>query len=122
MVSNMGYLKQGLGEFDAAERFYLESLETRRRMLGNDHADTLVSELKLAKLYIERGEPAAGEPLLLHAVGVRRRDNGEAHPAPSTPPTTSRSSTGRSADRKTPSASPRRWRNAHRPNSPTATP
>ena len=47
-------LYENLGRWDDAESLYREVLEIRRRVLGEDHADTLESEQDLARI-LKRG-------------------------------------------------------------------
>jgi tetratricopeptide (TPR) repeat protein len=55
-------------------------LEIRRRVLGEEHANTLISMNNLAVLYGKEGKWAQDEPLLSGAVNVQRRVFGDEHP------------------------------------------
>jgi tetratricopeptide (TPR) repeat protein len=57
---------------DAAERF--------RRVLGDDHPDTIGAIYNYGALLRKQGKHAEAEPLLRLAVGRRRRIFGEDHP------------------------------------------
>ena len=47
----MGILLKSQGKYDEAMPYYVEALETQRRILGDEHPDTLVSINALIKLY-----------------------------------------------------------------------
>ena len=65
---------------DRAEPLLDERLEVSRRVLGEEHPDTLASMNNLAVLYLDQGKYAEAEPLLVKALEVGRRVLGEEHP------------------------------------------
>ena len=58
------------------------TLEVRRRVLGEEHPDTLQSMVNLAVLHHYQGQDSKAEPLLVNALEVSRRVLGEEHPNP----------------------------------------
>ena len=69
-----------LGDYSAAQPHLERALEIRRRILGEEHADTLVSMNNLAGLYKSQGQFAKAEPLIVKALEISRRVLGEEHP------------------------------------------
>jgi serine/threonine protein kinase/tetratricopeptide (TPR) repeat protein len=69
-----------LGDYPAAQPHLERSLEIRRRVLGEEHPDTLFSVTNLAALYMARGQYAKAEPLYVQTLDIRRRALGEEHP------------------------------------------
>lgn len=69
-----------LGLLEGAVAPQAEALETRRRILGNDHPDTLRSAGEHAELLREQGKFAEAEPLFREAMEGRRRVVGDEHP------------------------------------------
>ncbi len=51
-----------------------------RRVLGNEHPNTLTTMANLAALYRLQGKYAQAEPLLTSALAIGRRVQGEQHP------------------------------------------
>ncbi len=49
------------GRYAEAEPLYLETVETQKRVLGDDHPDTLISINNLATLYENQGRWAEAE-------------------------------------------------------------
>jgi len=68
------------GRYAEAEPLYLETLETRKRVLGDDHPDTLHSMNNLAIVYLDQGRYAEAEPLHLETLETRKRVLGDDHP------------------------------------------
>lgn len=69
-----------LGDYPAAQSQLERALEIRRRILGEEHPDTLVSMNNLAGLFRDQREYARAEPLLETTLEVNRRIRGEEHP------------------------------------------
>ncbi|MCL4838940.1 MAG: serine/threonine-protein kinase [Thermoanaerobaculia bacterium] len=69
-----------LGLLDAALPLQESALATRRRVLGEDHPDTLTSIDSLGLLLQDRGQLAEAEPFTREALAKRRRALGEEHP------------------------------------------
>ena len=78
--NTLGKLYTAQGHYAIAEKLYLETVESRHRILGDDHPDTLESKNDLAVLYIEQDNYSKAEPLLLEAVEGRRLKLGDTHP------------------------------------------
>ncbi|MEX1309807.1 MAG: tetratricopeptide repeat protein, partial [Candidatus Sulfomarinibacteraceae bacterium] len=69
-----------LGLFDAAEPLQVSALETRRRVLGDDHPDTLASIHEMGILLQGQGRNSEAESFFLEALEKRRRVLGDEHP------------------------------------------
>jgi len=75
----MGILLQRMGKLTEAEPYSRDALEGRRRVLGDDHPETLISISNMAKLLVEVGKSAEGERLAREAVDRGRTVLGETH-------------------------------------------
>jgi tetratricopeptide (TPR) repeat protein/predicted Ser/Thr protein kinase len=69
-----------LGIYPEAQKQIERALDLRRRLLGEDHPDTLISMRNLAVLYRHQGKVEQAESLLIKVLGVQRRLLGEDHP------------------------------------------
>jgi len=75
------YLEALEGRLDEAEPYFREALEARRRVLGDDHPDTLTSINSMGFLLRVRGRFDEAEPYYLEALEGRRRVLGDEHPS-----------------------------------------
>ncbi|MEJ2703724.1 MAG: serine/threonine-protein kinase [Sedimentisphaerales bacterium] len=69
-----------LGEFERAEPLYLKALRIKKRVLGGEHPDTLISMNNLALLHYYQGRYGEAEALCLKTVKTMKRVLGEDHP------------------------------------------
>ena len=69
-----------LGIYPESQKQIERALELRRRLLGEDHPDTLVSMRSLGLLYRDQGKQAQAESLLTKVIDFQRRLVGENHP------------------------------------------
>ena len=69
-----------LGLLERAFKPLQQALEIRRRTLGDDHPDTLVSINSLGMLLMNQGKYDEAEPLIREALEARRRRLGDEHP------------------------------------------
>src|SRR5258705_13994636 len=70
----------GVGEPQAARELAEDTLARRRRVLGEDHPDTLTSAFILAGELSELGEYRAAREMAADILARRRRVLGEDHP------------------------------------------
>ena len=63
-----------------AEQLTREVLADRRRLLGEDHPDTLTSRATLARLAARQGRRGEAEELYLQVIADRTRVLGSGHP------------------------------------------
>ena len=56
-MRNLGEIYRSHGRYAAAEPLLTRALEVRRRVLGDEHPDTLTSMSNLALLYENWGKP-----------------------------------------------------------------
>ena len=75
----MGLLLQAQGKLAEAEPYCREALESRRRVLGDEHADTLISINNMGFLLQAQGKLAEAEPYCREALGGCRRVLGDDH-------------------------------------------
>jgi tetratricopeptide (TPR) repeat protein len=76
----IGNAYEDLGIYPEAQKHMERALDLRRRMLGEDHPDTLSVMSDLAFLYRAEGKFAQAEPLASKVLEIRRRLLGEDHP------------------------------------------
>ncbi|MHC5002523.1 MAG: tetratricopeptide repeat protein, partial [Planctomycetota bacterium] len=76
----IGRVYESLGRPQDAEPHVAVALEIRRRVLGNEHPDTLTNLHALAMVYWNLNRFAEGERLYLEALEIKRRVLGEDHP------------------------------------------
>jgi tetratricopeptide (TPR) repeat protein len=69
-----------LGIYPEAQKQMERTLDLRRRLLGEDHPDTLSTMYGLAFVYRAEGKYAQAEPLASKVLEIRRRLLGEEHP------------------------------------------
>jgi tetratricopeptide (TPR) repeat protein len=68
------------GRYTEAEPLYLEALDLRKRLLGDNHPDVAASLNNLAGLYKSQGRYPEAEPLYLQALAIAEQALGENHP------------------------------------------
>jgi len=83
-LNNLALLYDSQGRYDQAEPLYLQALELRKRLLGEEHPDVATSINNLALLYKSQGRYDQAEPLYLRALELEKRLLGEDHPAVAT--------------------------------------
>ena len=62
-----------LGLYDAARKLLERALATRRRVLGAEHRDTLVSAAQMGRLLLAQGRPGEASPYIREALDTGRR-------------------------------------------------
>jgi tetratricopeptide (TPR) repeat protein len=80
MAATMGAVYWHLGLYDRAEPLFSKALETRRRLLGDRHPDTLASLHDMAMLRRSQGKYDEAANHLREALEGRRRGLGADHP------------------------------------------
>jgi tetratricopeptide (TPR) repeat protein len=73
ILNLIGQAYHRLGNYPAAQQNFERALEIRRRVLGDEHHDTLSSMNNLAVLYQDESKLAKAEALFVKALEVRRR-------------------------------------------------
>ncbi len=81
LMRTIGNVYTNLGLYEDAEPLLVKALETSRRVLGKEHADSLAAINGLANLYWYQNRFAEAEPLYTELVETRRRVLGRDHPA-----------------------------------------
>ncbi|PPJ64013.1 tetratricopeptide repeat protein, partial [Cuspidothrix issatschenkoi] len=79
-LNNLAGLYDSQGRYNDAEPLYLQSLDIRKRQLGDDHPDVATSLNNLAGLYDSQGRYNDAEPLYLQSLDIRKRQLGNDHP------------------------------------------
>ena len=75
----IGNVYTNLGLFQEAEPFLLQSVDTYRRAVGDDHPETLAAISALADLYFYRSNFKVAEPLYLEVVRRTEQTFGKEH-------------------------------------------
>jgi non-specific serine/threonine protein kinase/serine/threonine-protein kinase len=75
----IGDTYEDLGLDQEAQRQIERALDIRRRVLGENHRDTLASMSRLAQLYMYQGDYDRAEPLLIRVMEIQRRLLGDKH-------------------------------------------
>ena len=78
-LHNLAALLDALGDFDRAEKTYLQSIAVYRAALGEQHPEYANSLNDLALLYKSNGKYAQAEPLLKEALTIYAASLGEEH-------------------------------------------
>ncbi|KAI9777309.1 MAG: hypothetical protein M1816_004797 [Peltula sp. TS41687] len=68
------------GRWKEAEKLFVQVMETRRRVLGQEHPDTLTSIANLASTYRNQGRWKEAKELFVQVMETRKRVLGQEHP------------------------------------------
>ena len=68
------------GRYKEAEELFIEVMETKKRVLGEEHPDTLGSMANLASTYRNQGRWNEAEKLDVQVIETRKRVLGDEHP------------------------------------------
>ena len=79
-LNNLAMLYESQGRYNDAEPLYLQSLDIRKRQLGNDHPDVASSLNNLAVLYESQGKYLEAEDLAKQALIIYQNRLGNEHP------------------------------------------
>jgi tetratricopeptide (TPR) repeat protein len=79
-MHNLATLYNNRGLYEQAEPLLLETIEEHRRVLGDDHPNTLGSMNNLAFLFSVQGRYSEAEPLFLETLEIEQRALGNDHP------------------------------------------
>jgi tetratricopeptide (TPR) repeat protein len=79
-MNNLAGVYHGVGKYAQSEALYSQTLEIKRRMLGPEHPDTLLSMNNLADVYSSQGKYAQAETLFSKTIKMSRRVLGSEHP------------------------------------------
>ncbi len=71
-MDNLAILYKNQGRYDEAEPLHVETLEIRKRVLGEEHPRTLESMDGLATLYAKQGRSDEARPLVRELLDLRR--------------------------------------------------
>ena len=79
MVRKYGKALLSDGEHKEAEQLFMQVIATRRRVLGDEHPDTLTVISNLASTYWNQGRRKEAEELNIQVMEIRRRVLGDEH-------------------------------------------
>jgi tetratricopeptide (TPR) repeat protein len=68
------------GRYKEAEELHVQVMQTRKRVLGDDHPDTLISMVNLALTYSNQGRWKEAEELEVQVMQTEKRLLGDEHP------------------------------------------
>ncbi|KAF3074352.1 hypothetical protein CFAM422_003689 [Trichoderma lentiforme] len=80
LLHHIAFYFGGEGKWNQAEKFNIETTEIRRRLLGADHPDTLISMNNLASTFSEQGRWKEAEDLNLQVIEAYKIKLGADHP------------------------------------------
>ncbi|CAH0054750.1 unnamed protein product [Clonostachys solani] len=78
-LNNFGGYLQGIGRWDEAEKAYQDAAIIRRRILGEEHPDTLTTLADLASVYLDQGKLQEADELAYAVNKSRAKVLGETH-------------------------------------------
>ena len=70
-----------MGDYKAAEPYYKQALEIKKKALGEEHPSYASSLNNLGNLYMNMGDYKAAEPYYKQALEIRKKALGEDHPS-----------------------------------------
>ena len=76
----MAGLYSSQGRYEEAEPLYIQALDMRKKLLGEEHPDVATSLNNLAGLYFSQGRYEEAEPLYIQSLDMRKKLLGEEHP------------------------------------------
>jgi tetratricopeptide (TPR) repeat protein len=79
-IDNLGALLNEDGDYDAAEKLYLESLAMRHRLLGDKHPLIALTLSNLASVRQTKGDLIGAEAMFRQALAIEQQTIGEVHP------------------------------------------
>jgi tetratricopeptide (TPR) repeat protein len=79
-LNNLASLYDNQGKYEEAEPLFIQALELRKQLLGENHPDTASSLSNLASLYYSQGKYEEAEPLFIQAVEIAEGLLGANHP------------------------------------------
>ena len=79
-LNDQALLYETLGNYDEAEKSYLESLAMERRLLGDKHPQIASTLENLASTFQDKGDLERAEPLYRQSLAMWRAVLGETHP------------------------------------------
>jgi tetratricopeptide (TPR) repeat protein len=79
-IDDLGALLYEAGDYDAAEKLYLESLAMRHRLLGDKHPLIAMTLSNLAAVRQTKGDLTGAEAMLRQALAIQQQTLGEVHP------------------------------------------
>ncbi|NET58439.1 MAG: tetratricopeptide repeat protein [Symploca sp. SIO2E6] len=59
------WLCESQGKYDKAKHFYLQAIELREKLLGNEHSDMATGITYLTDVYLSQGMTDKAKPLLV---------------------------------------------------------
>ena len=80
LIDSLSFLFVGQGLWDQAEELETQAMETRKRMLGTEHPDTLITMANLALTHMNRGRWKEAKELEVQVLEPRKRVLGTQHP------------------------------------------
>jgi tetratricopeptide (TPR) repeat protein len=79
-LNALGSLYYKMGDYKAAEPYYKQALEFKKKTLGEEHPDYATSLNNLGLLYYKMGDYKTAEPYYKQALEIKKKALGEEHP------------------------------------------
>ncbi|EEA27372.1 kinesin light chain, putative [Talaromyces marneffei ATCC 18224] len=80
LVWKVGNCLYADGRYNEAEKLFVQVMEIRKTVLGDEHPDTLTSILNLASTYWNQGQWNEAEKLFMQVMEIRKTVLGDEHP------------------------------------------
>ncbi|KAF0249275.1 MAG: hypothetical protein FD167_1325 [bacterium] len=79
-LNRLGDFYHEKGDYSKAEPIFIQALDIRKKIFGDNNLDTAQSISNLAELYHEKGDYSKAEPLLIQALDIYRKILGDNNP------------------------------------------
>ncbi len=80
LFSTYGRTYAHLGLYDEAYTYHTRAYDLRKRVLGKEHPDTLITMSVLARVLLDQGKSMEAEQMLRQCLEIQKRTLGEDHP------------------------------------------
>ena len=79
-LNSLGEFYNEKGDYSKAESIFIQALDIRKKIFGDNHIDTVQSMNNLALLYLTKEDYSKAEPLLIQGLDISKKNFGDNHP------------------------------------------